>query len=240
MKMPLQKGDCFVKRFERRRVDTLRTTDQHNFKSQRPGRVEFSTRSLSATILGDDDLYLGLAHQVQFVIKTEWAACQQHLKPGQVRAGIRRIDRANQIIMLGRSIEGSKLQSANGQKNTSRSVADPKCCALGIDKTAPAVTGLGSPGRAAKYCDRNLREFCRRRGVRGNLFGKGVGRIDHRVYGFFAEEIRKTLKATEAADTIANLREYGRFRPSCKRKNRIETGITAQPCGKRTRLCRAA
>lgn len=240
MKMSLQKCDCFVKRFERRRVDALRTTDQHDFKSEGPGRVEFGTRSIAATILGDNDLYLGLAHQVQFIIKTERAACQQHLEPGQVRAGIRRIDRANQIIMLGRSIEGWKLQSANRQKYTSRSIADPKCCAFGIDKTAPAVAGLGSPRRAAKYRDRNLHELCRRRRVRGYLFGKGMGRIDHRVDGFFAEEIRKTLEPTEAADAIANLREHGRFRPSCERKNGIETGIAAQPCGKRTRLCRAA
>ena len=106
----------------------------------------------------------------------------------------RLVDRAHQIEMLRRGGEGGELQSALGQEDAARRVAERGDRSLHVGDFRPLVAFARRPGGAGKHQQRNFGSLAGRAGMGRHLRGEGMGGVDNSVDFFLAQERRQVRR----------------------------------------------
>ena len=172
---------------------------QHG-QAQFARRDQLGLRSNAACILADDQVDAMLLHQRAITRDGERAAIHHQTVPRQRRRHIGRIDKAQQVVMLGMDGKSRGMHSTQGQKDAPRRSIDGGNGLIHIGDMGPLVALLRGPRGAGQGDMGDVGLFCRRDSVGAHLGGKGVGGVDQMGDARITDETDQAVNTAKSAD----------------------------------------
>lgn len=139
-------------------------------------------------------------HQLPVVLNREGAAIDNQGVVGQGGCVVRRIDEAQQVVVLRLRGEGVHMHAPQRQHDAAGRPRQRGDRAVDVGNAAPAVSGHGLPPGPGQRDDGNAHLPCRRYRMRAHRRGKGVGGIDEMGDCVVAQIGDEACHTTEAAD----------------------------------------
>lgn len=166
-------------------------------------------------VFGDDQVYAMGAHQSFVRGGVKRAAIKDDVVIGQGRRGFRRIDKAQEVVVLGLCGEGGQVQAAKRQQDAPRRPIKGLERGGNVGNALPSVAGLWSPGRAGqgqKGRAGRSRGFYRMGAHLGCKRMRGVHQMRD---GVVAQIGGQTINAAKAADAHRYRLGFGALDPAC-------------------------
>lgn len=212
----------------RQHVGGLAALD-HDHRDPQPARSrDLSISCGSATVLGDDDVDAMSPKQIDLVRFGKWAGGKDRRRVRQFQGRGHRVDAADDVAVLRRSLEMKGLLPADGEKDTARGVAKGHDRLRNGADAGPVVAGFRLPLRALQGEQAHPRSLYRRGGVLGNPGGEGVCRVDDQRDLFGVEEGCEPLGAAKTADAGLDWLRARIGRTAGKRDHGVVTHVTGK------------
>ena len=175
--------------------------DQDHRQLQGAGRRQFGIRPRTTGVFGHDGVDCMGLQQRQIARFGEGATGDQDRgsEQGQRQRAARRIDKAQQVVVLGLPGESRQMQTANRQKHPARRASQRLHRACDIRHLGPSVLGSGLPFGALQRDQRHPRCGSCVYGMGRHLGGKGVGGIDQMADPIVGQIADQPLGATKTA-----------------------------------------
>jgi hypothetical protein len=210
-----------------------RAIDHDDRQAERTRRIDLRTRALPARIFGDDQLYPLRAHQGEVALQREGTAIHDQIMTGQRGRLVRRIDEAEQIMMLRLGSEGHDMHTAERQHDAARLSVERGHGACYVSDTGPAVALPRFPGRAGQHHVSGARLLRRLSSMSAHGSGKGMCRVDQMRDRLLLQIGGKARNAAKATNTDGHW-----LRPRGVRASGIAQHRAVATLGKR--LCKSA
>ena len=162
---------------------------------------QFGIRTRPAGILGDNDIIVVVLQQSQVVGEQEGSA-PDHCGALWQQGSARRVDKAQQIVMLRRYAEQMQVLTAYGEEDFHggrRKIFNSVFNGL---HRVPHVTLLRLPGRAFQCRKGQGQNLAGRRGMMAHLGGKRVGGVDDMGNVLVAQVGDQARNAAKAANPL--------------------------------------
>ncbi len=173
--------------------------DHHHRQSKLARGIDLGARALTAGILGDDDVNMVLAEQRDITFDPERSAINHNFSFRQAQSCCRRIDQAQEVVVLRRAGEGAQGLTTDSQEYSLRLRRQGQRCRCFVGNDGPAVARFRAPRRAFERCQWHANRGAGFDGVAAHLGGKGVSGVDHLGDHFGAQIGHKTLHPAKAA-----------------------------------------
>ena len=213
--------------------------DDDDRHTKRTRGVQFGPRAQPAAVFGDNKLGSVVFHQFGIIRDRERATRHDRLGIGQWQRAFGRIDKAQQVIVLGFDGEIGNVLATDRQKDPRGIIGQGRNRARYIGNELPVIRSLGRPHFALKRAQRHARVGTRGHGIRTHLRGKGMGRVDHMRDVFGVKISLQTLNPAKAPNPGGQGLLRGAVRAASIGKHRIGACVS-QGFGQPRRLCRAA
>jgi hypothetical protein len=210
-----------------------RAIDHDDGQAERARGIDLRPRALPARVFGDNQIDPLCAHQGKVARQREGAAIHDQMVMRQPRRLTRRIDEAEQIMMLRLGSEGRDMHSAERQHDTARLSAKRSHGARYVSDMGPVVACPRFPGRAGQHHVSDARLLRRLQGMSAHGGGEGVGRVDQMRDRLLLQIGGETRNAAKAADADGH-----RLRPGIVRASGIAQHRAIAALGKP--LCKGA
>ena len=230
---------CFH-RFDRRQGGSRGAGDHDNLDTEQTCGLDLGVGRRAAAVLGDDGIDTMLPHQVDFAFEREGATVEDIVDIGKGKRRIDRIDTAHQIEMLWGDLGVMGALTAGRQKDAARGRAKCRNRRRNIRNDMPVIARFGHPFRANERERADTGAFSSNGGIGRNAFGEGMRGIDQQVKASSRQEVRKTLRTTEAADTDGNRLLGGSLRAARQRQKNVELFPRGKFFGKPARFAGSA
>lgn len=176
-----------------------RAVDQDDRQVKVAGGSQLGLGPGATGILGDDDVDAVVGQQGAVAFGGEGAPCDDRfgLRQGQ-RFG-RRVDEAQEIVVLRGLREEAKVLATDGKEDSARGLAKGRDGGFKVGDMGPVVLRSGDPGRAFEGDQGRAGFPAGDHGVRAHLRGEGMRRVDHMGDGFGLDIGLEAFGAAEAA-----------------------------------------
>ncbi len=231
--------DC-VERHERRDAGTLRPRDHVDLDAECARRIELGARRFATTVLGDKNFDAFVSHQCLLIFERKWSPREYKFVVRQGRQWFRRVDGANEIIVLRRAFERRELLASNCEKDAPWFFTKRMRGAHRVGKGTPSITCAGRPGGAREYDQRRVRLPRGSEGILRNLLGERMRGVNQNIDCFRAQIVCQSRAAAKAADTMVYIGQRRIFGASRQRQDRVVTPIAHKPRRQGAGLRRAA
>lgn len=174
----------------------------HNRHAQFARSKQLGLCARSTRVFRNDAGDLVSAHQLQITLNGERPTVCHHDIFRKRQGSRRRINKAQQVEMLGVRCELLKVHAPDSQHNPfTRSIqrSDGRRNIRHID---PVVTFSGLPRRAGQSDHRDIGDSACLHGIQAHLAGKGMGRIDQMRDLVLKDIAGKPLRAAKATDAL--------------------------------------
>ncbi len=178
-----------------------RAVDHYHPNPQDSCRIKLGPRPAATRILGNDQADPAALQQRQIISRGEGSARDHRfgIRQGQCRR--RRIDKAQQVVVLRHPGKGPQILLADRQKNPGPRLGQGRDCCADIFHMVPVIAWFRSPGRALKGQKRGLADGAGFNGIPAHLRREWVGCIDDMSNLFGPEPVRQPRRPAKAADT---------------------------------------
>ncbi len=231
---------CILDRFGAVVVRDRRPLDEQDGQAERACGDDFSLRGFTTGIFADDHIDPFVAQQGDLVLDGKGAAGEQVFDMGCLEWWIDRIDAAHEIVMLRGRVESLRFLPADGQEDTARRFAERRCRIGNRGNARPAVAGNLLPAKPLQTQQRNAGHVAGRARIGGNLFGKGMRGVDHKINRMRSKIGGKPFRAAETAGAYRHGLRRGIERAAGQRQRGGEIGAFAKAAGQIARFRRAA
>lgn len=174
-------------------------------------------------VFGDNQVYVMGAHQSFIRGSVKRAAIKDDVVIGQRWRGVRRIDKAQKVVVLGLRSEGGQVQPAQRQQDAPGRAVEGLERGGNIGDALPSVAGLWRPGRAGQ-CQKGragqLRGFYR---MGAHLCCERMRGVHQMRDGVVAQIGSQTINAAKAADAHRHRLGFGPLDPACIAERRGQT-----------------
>ena len=212
----------------------------HDHRQAKPARrLQFGIGAGAAGVLGHDQFYPVGLHQGAVSGFGEGAAIDDDMGLRQGQGRLRRIDKAQQIVVMRHGREIGQMLATNGQHDAARGLVERGHGGGNVGDMLPGVAGFWGPGRAGEGEERDGLGCAGGDGVMAHLGGERVGRVDHMGDGFAPQVIAQALHAAETADALGQGLAQRALDPACKRERSLYPAL-GQGGAKLARFGRAA
>lgn len=151
----------------------------HDYRQVQLARsVKLGARASTAGVFCDDMGHLVGAHQVKITFQREGAARHKHAALGQGQGVDRRIDKAQNVMMLGTCSKVLKVLATDREKDPGRIARQAGDGGGYVGHRGPAILGRGAPGFALQCQQGQAGQTCGLHRVAAHLGGEGMGRVD--------------------------------------------------------------
>ncbi len=174
---------------------------QNDLEAKRPRRIDLGARTLATGILGNDAVDGVPLQERQIVIVAERAAIDDNLAVRQGLRILRRIDEAQEVVMLRLGGKEIEVLPADGEKHASRVAFKRRDRAGHVGHRTPTVARLAHPGFALERHQRDAGKPRSLDRIGADLRRERVGRIDEMGDSVVAHPLGETFRAAEPADT---------------------------------------
>ncbi len=229
----LQRGDC-------RHARQRRTAQHDHWQAERAGGCNLAVGRFTAAVASDDDLDRVLRKECALIGFHEWAALDDVACVWQRERSVRRIDAANDIVMLRRRLERHELLAAERKKNAAWCGAQRLHGAFHVVDFGPTIAADARPGWAAQRKQLNICLFCGVCRVPGYLRRIRMGSVDQQVDAFAPQVVREPVCAAEAAHAHRHALRCRLFGAPGERELHGNMRALRQCAGKRPRFGRAS
>ena len=137
------------------------------------------------------------------------------------------------------SPENIKAFVSTGQKHSLRMLKQPACRRFQVSKHDPIISQLRLPCWAFETNQGNSGPLAGKKGMIRNLFGKGMGCIDHKGHIFGLEKCFQTRDASKSSDPMFSRGNSGIPGRASKAENCLE-GLPASRSGEWPHLVAAS
>lgn len=161
---------------------------------------KFCLRPDAACILADDKVDTMRLHQCAITRDGERAAIHHQTMPWQRRRRIGRIDKAQQVMMLGMNGKSRGMHSAQREKDTPRRSINGGNGLIHIGNMGPLVAPLRGPSGAGQGDMGDAGLFGRRNSIGAHLGSKGVGGVDQMGDARITDETDQAVNTAKSAD----------------------------------------
>jgi hypothetical protein len=223
-----------VETFGRRRQ--RRSCDHHDRDLQLTRRMDLGMCRLTARVLADDNVNTLRPHERQLVVETKWSSAQDQLGIRWQTILLRRVDRTDEIAMLGCRPEGRDLGSSNSEKHSPRLWSKRCHRSIRVGHLAPVITRRSHPSRTLQPQQRHVQRVGSNYGICRNARGVGMGRVDDCFDHLTAHPIDEAFGAPKASDARGAAGQQRRLGASRQRVGRREPAVARQGLGQRVTL----
>lgn len=194
-------------------------------QTQSPRRPQFGLRALATCVLGNDMGNLVRLHQGDIACFGKRSARQDDGRVGQRQRTFRRINKAQQVMVVGADREIAQGLLADGKKDTGWRIGQSGYCGGSVWNHGPAIHWQGCPGAAFQRDQRQLQRGSGGYGVPAHLRCKRVRRIDDMGDFFGDQVVDQPRHATKAADTGGQWLLYRRIGAASVGKHRFDASV---------------
>lgn len=174
--------------------------DHDDRQAQLPRRDQLGLRAPATGILAQQQVDSMFLHQPRVTLRSKRPAINDDAVMGESGRHTRRIDEAEQIMMLRLGGKGLHMHSAQRQHDAARGTSQRGHGGVHICHMVPSVTSGGFPWRAGEGDMRNARRLRRPHGVRAYRRGEGMGGIDQMGEALLADIACQSIHPAKAAD----------------------------------------
>lgn len=202
--------------------------DHDHGQPQAAGSHQFRFRAAASCILADDNLDGMVAHQGYIAFGSEGSTIDNQAVAGQRWSRFRRVDEAQQVVVLRLRCKGLHMHPAERQHYIAGRASqrrDRRIDALGM---GPAITGDRRPGRTGEGDMCNARKVRSFDGMGAHRRGKGVGGVDKVRHAMVPQVISQPGDAPKAADPYRYGLRAGRSRTACITERRVRARLCQQ------------
>lgn len=194
----------FAHLLQHMRLGQRRAVDHDDRQAKRARGVQLCPRAVSTGIFRDDQVDSVCAHQCKIALPREGAAIDDQMVARQRRRCVRRIDEAQQIMMLWLGREGRDMHPAKRQHDATGRPVQRLHGGRNVADMGPAVALSRLPCWAGQHGMADIRQprGFHRMGAHGG--GKGVGRVDQMRNALSLQIGGKASDAAKAANTHRN------------------------------------
>lgn len=173
--------------------------DHDHRQAECAGGRDLAVGRLTTAVLGDDHVDAMLLEESDLVFNGKGAAGQNVLDGGRGQRRFHRIDAADEIVVLRRSIEVKSLLPADGEEDAPGFRAQRADRLFDRGNARPAIALDGPPAGALEPDQRHACKRGRTLGIGRNLFGEGMGGVDQQVHAVVAEIAGEPIHTAETA-----------------------------------------
>ncbi len=173
--------------------------DQYDRQIKRPRRIQLGPRAHAACIFRHDMRDAMGLNQGEIILKGKRSARDDRYGIGHWQAVRRRINQAQQIMMLWPFGKGGQQLLADRQKHAGGRIWQGGGGGRHIRNRLPVITGFGPPWRAFQGDERDMGKGAGINRIAAHLRGKGMGGIDHMADLFSDQIIGQARNAAKAA-----------------------------------------
>lgn len=215
-----------------------RATDQDHGKSAGPCGMQLGHRSRAARVLGHNMADAMFAKEGKVALNRERATGKDDLCVRQ-RQFAGRIDKSQEVVVLGPDCEIPDILLADGQKDACGRIGQGGDGSSDIGDRMPDIAGLLLPFRALKGKKRQTHPPGGLDGIARHLGGKGMRCVDDMRDAVCPQPVAKPRHPAKAANAGWQGLGHGRGGASGIGKHRVDPGL-CKGAGQRGRLGRAA
>ena len=175
-----------------------RAVDQPDRQAELAGGLQFRFCAAAAGILGDDQIAAMGAQEGEVGGEVKGAARDLGCDAGQ-RQRVRRIDKAQEVVMLRLRGEFRDMQAPDGEEDATGGPVQTLHRLAQVAQMGPAVTRAGRPGRAHQADQRDGGGQGRFMGVMAHLRRERVGCVDQMRDPLRRHPCRKALCPAETS-----------------------------------------
>lgn len=211
----------------------------HQYRhTQSPRGNELGFGAFAARILAYHQIDAMRLHQGRISFGGEWPAIDDQTVPGQAGEAARRVDEAQQVMMLRLGGKGFHMHSSQSQHDAAGRSAQRGHCAVQVGGADPAVASDRSPCGASEGEMRDTGRSGRLDRMRAHRCGKGMGRVHQMRDAMGVQILDQSGRSAEAADTHRYGLGQGVFRPASIAERRSDPLGCEKP-GEHARFGRA-
>ena len=203
-------------------------------------RFELGHRAGSAGIFRHHKFDSVSLKQLALLVFGEGTARDNQCCVGRQALRLRRIDTANEIMVLRGTDEGRKLFASRGEKHAARLIANRFRCCVEIVHHDPAVVVAWAPRWAAQREQPHARVFAGLDGVRLHADGKGMRCIDDEADAIVGEVAGEPVSPAEAPAPDRDRKRDGLLGDAGERQCGVEARIVGKGAGQICGLAAAA
>ena len=163
-------------------------------------RVDLGARTFAARIFGDDEVDPLVTHQGEIARQGEGSTIHEQMMARQRRRRVRRIDEAENIMMLRLISEGRDMHAAEREHDPARLPGKRLNRAGDIGHMGPTVALSRLPCWAGQHKVSDTYPPRRLRCVGAHRGGEGMGRVNQMRHRLFLQISGQPCHAAEAAD----------------------------------------
>ena len=217
-----------------------RALHQDHRQSQSAGRRKLGIGPFPTGILGDEPVDTVLTHSNNLVVALEWAAPGNNLDVAQLGRDVRRIDDADDIVVLRLFREWRQRLAADRQKNTLGTIRQGSGGGFDVCHKSPTIAGDRCPRGPFKRDQRYACQFGGGGGVGADARGEGVGGVDQCRNAPGAKIRCKPFKPAKTTRAGGDRWQPGRNRASGQRQSDNKACLARQTFGDQVGLGCAA
>ncbi len=212
----------------------------HDHRQVKPARrLQFGIGPAAACVLGHDQFDPVRFHQGAVGSLGKGAAIDDDMGLRQRQGRLRRIDKAQQIVVLRGGREIGQMLAANGEHDAARGLVERGHSGGDIGDMLPTVAGFWGPRCTGQGQKRYGLSLAGSDSVMAHSGGEWVRGVDNMGDGFAPQVIAQPVHAAEPAHALGQGLAQGAFDPACKRERALGAAL-GQGAAKLARLGRAA
>jgi len=204
--------------------------DHYDGYPQSAGGQYFGLCPTAACVFGDDMGDVMIAQEARVTVHIKRAARDDDAGLRQGQCG-RRINKAQQVMVLGFGGEGAEVLLANGEEHVCCGIRQGSYGRGDIGNVGPIITLLGVPRRAFKGQELHATRKAGINGIPAHPGCKGVGGIDDMGDAVGLHIVTQARHTAEAADARGQRLRHGVGGAPCIGKHRVHA-LRREGCGK--------
>jgi hypothetical protein len=218
----------------------IRLLDHDDWKAKRARCYYLGVGRIGAGILGNDNIDGVSADEGDLGLWLERPALLNQLGAWRQRIRRGRLDRADEVAVLGCCAKRADLLAPNREKDAPRPVSERGHCLVRVGNTDPLVVVLLPPRRSHVREERDSRDTRRGDGVRRDARCERVRCVDDCLDGVLLHPLHETIHAAKTAAARRDRRHAWRSRTAGERQRRGEARISGEAPSQLGRFASAA
>ena len=174
--------------------------DQDHRKGKRAGGGQLGFGPGASGVLGDDHVDAVVGQKCKVAFGGEGASCDDRFGLRQGQHFTRRVNEAQEIVVLRGLGEGRKVLATDGKEDAAWGRADCGDGGFKVGDMGPVVALVRRPRRAFEGDEGRVGFGAGGDGIRAHLRGERVGRVDHMGDGFGFEIGFQALDPAKTSD----------------------------------------
>ena len=204
--------------------------DQNDQKAQIAGGGQLCCGTGTTGILGHDQINVMRAHQGPVADHIKGTAGHMDLSLRQRQRPVGRVDKAQQVMMLGPRCKNVEVLFADGQKHPCGAVRQFRHGGFGVRYRTPVIARPGAPRCPFERGQPHLRFSAGDHRIAAHLGGEWMGCIDHMGDPVITQISRQTRWSAKPAHAHGQGLGHGGRCPTRVREHRISATISQAPC----------